>query len=68
MAIINRLPWWLSGKRICLPMQEIQVQSMSREDPPEKEMATHSSILTGNPTDRGLAGYSPQCCKELDMT
>ena len=26
-------------------MQEIQVQSLSQEDPLEKEMATHSSIL-----------------------
>ena len=25
--------------------QETQVQSLGREDPPEKEMATHSSIL-----------------------
>ena len=21
-----------------------------------------------NPMDRSLAGYSPECCKELDMT
>ena len=27
-------------------MQETQVQSLGREDPLEKEMATHSSILT----------------------
>ena len=26
-------------------MQETQVQHMGQEDPPEKEMATHSSIL-----------------------
>ena len=44
---INRclLPRWCSGKSICLPMQETQVQSLGREDPLEKEMATHSSIL-----------------------
>ena len=30
----------------CLPtMQETRVQSLGREDPLEKEMATHSSIL-----------------------
>ena len=30
----------------CLPkMRETQVQSLSQEDLPEKEMATHSSIL-----------------------
>ena len=33
-------------QRICLPMQETQVQSLSWEDPLEKEMATHSSIFT----------------------
>ena len=31
--------------RIHLPMQETQVQSLGREDPLEKEMATHSSTL-----------------------
>ena len=35
-------------------MQEIQVQSLSQEDPPEKGMATHSSILAWRiPMDRG---------------
>ena len=33
---------WL---RIRLPMQETQVRSLVQEDPLEKEMATHSSIL-----------------------
>ena len=28
-----------------LPMQEMRVQFLGREDPPDKEMATHSSIL-----------------------
>ena len=31
--------------RICQPVQETWVQSLGREDPLEKEMATHSSIL-----------------------
>ena len=41
------LPWWLRGKKkkICLPMQETWVQSLSWKDPPEKEMTTHSIIL-----------------------
>jgi len=26
------VPWWLSGKRILLPMQETQVQSLAQED------------------------------------
>ena len=36
------LPKWLSGKRLCLPMQETQVQSLGQEDPQEKKMTTHS--------------------------
>jgi len=38
------LPWWLSSKE-SPPVQEMRVQSLGREDPLEKEMATHSSIL-----------------------
>ena len=34
-------PW----ERVHLPMQEAQIQSLGREDPLEKEMAPHSSIL-----------------------
>ena len=30
--------------KICLPIQETQVQSLDQEDPLEKEVATHSSI------------------------
>ena len=41
----NRLPRWLSGEKIHLPMQETQVPSLGGEDPLEKEMITHSSIL-----------------------
>ena len=35
---------WLSDKIIYLPI-ETQVQSLSQEDPLEKKIATHSSIL-----------------------
>ena len=44
----KELPRLLSGKRICLPVQQMQetwVQSLGQEDPLEKEMATHSIIL-----------------------
>ena len=34
-------------------MQETQVRSLGREDPLEKGMATHSSILAGESHDRG---------------
>ena len=39
-------------------MQELWVQSLGQEDPLEKEMATHASIV-GNSADRGASGYSP---------
>ena len=42
---VVRLPWWLRWSRICLPMQETWVRSLNQEDPLEKEMAIHSSIL-----------------------
>ena len=43
---LNVLPGWLSSKEFChSPRQETQVRSLYWEDPPEEEMATHSSIL-----------------------
>ena len=66
------LQWGLLAdqwSRICLPMQEMQVRSLVQEDPLEKEMATHSSILVGESHgQRSLAGYSPWGHKESDMT
>ena len=42
----GELPWELSGKeRICPPMKEMWVRSLDGEDPLEKELATHFSIL-----------------------
>ena len=50
-------------------MQEMQVRSLSREDPLEEEMATHSSIPSGKiHAQRSLVGYSPWDHKESDMT
>ena len=50
-------------------MQETWVQSLSWEDPLEKRMAIHSSILAWRiPGQRSLVGYSPGGCKESDMT
>ena len=45
------LPRSLSGRRILLPMQEMQktrVQSLGQEDPLDEEIATHSSIVAWN--------------------
>ena len=54
----------------CLPaMQETWVRSLGWEDPLEKEMATHSSILAWRiPWAEEPVGYSPQGHKESDTT
>ena len=50
-------------------MQETQVQSLSQEDPLEKEMATPSSILAWRiPWTEEPGGYSPWDHKESDTT
>ena len=41
-----------------LAMQEIQVQSLSQEDPLEKGMATYSSILVSSILEQGMATHS----------
>ena len=47
----------------------MQVQSLGQEDPFEKEMATHTSILAWRiHGQRSLVGYSPSGHKELDVT
>ena len=51
------------------PVKRMWVQSLGWEDPLEKGLATHSSILAGEfYGQRRLAGYSPWGRKELDMT
>ena len=50
-------------------VQETCVRSLGWEDPLEKGMATHSSILAWRTQgDRSLVGYSPWGCKESDTT
>ena len=51
-------------------IQETWVHSLGREDPLEKEMATHSSVLAWEiPMDRGAWwGYGPRRHKESDTT
>ena len=48
--------------------QEIQAWSLGHEDPLEKEMATHSSILVWKVpwTVKPVRLHSPWGCKELD--
>ena len=50
-------------------MRETWVRSLGREDPLEKEMATHSVFLPGESHgQRSLVGYSPWGHKESDTT
>ena len=50
-------------------VRETQVQSLGWEDPLEKEMAIHSSILPGKSHgQRSLEGYSPWGRRESDTT
>ena len=48
-----------------LPTQEMHIWSLCWEDPLEKQMATHSSILAWRiPCTGELGGLSPRGCKE----
>ena len=50
-------------------MQETWVQSLGQEDPLEKEMETHSSILAWEiHGQRKLEGYSPGVAEDLDLS
>ena len=46
-------------------MQDIWVQSLGQEDPLEKEMANHSSILAWEVPQKSLVGYSPWGTKRV---
>ena len=50
-------------------MQEMQVQSLGWEDPLEKEMSTHSSILAWeNPETEEFGRLQSMGLQELDTT
>ena len=50
-------------------MQETQVQSLGREDPPEEEMATHPSILAWRiPGTEEPSGLQSMESQQLDIT
>ena len=55
--------------QICLPVQEMQVQSLGWEDAPEKEMATHSSISAWEiPLSGAWQATVHRAAKESDTT
>ena len=50
-------------------IQDTQVQSLGQEDPPEKEMATHSIVLAWRaPQTEEPGGLQPMRSQESDMT
>ena len=54
LYLLYELPWWLRWQRICLQCWRPWVRSLGREDPLEKEMASHFRILAWRiPMDRG---------------
>ena len=55
-------------QRICLPMQEMWVRSLGQEDPLEKGIAIHSSILAWEIPDRGAWQARIHGVAESDMT
>ena len=60
------IPWWLSGKKIHLLMQETWVQSLGWKDPLEKGMVPTPIFLPGEfHRQRTLAGYSPWGLKRV---
>ena len=71
-SILLMFVYWASqvAQRLkcLLAIWETRVQSLGREDPLEKEMATHSRILAWRIPWRSLVGYSPWGRKELDTT
>ena len=75
-SLLKRIPLILNWASLVVQMvknlpamQETQVQSLGWEDPLEKGMATHSSILAWRiPWTEELADYTPWSCKDSDMT
>ena len=49
-------------------MQAMQVQLLGQENPPEKEMTTHSSILVGGPWQATVHGDTKSQKRLMDQT
>ena len=65
----RELPRWLGGKESACQCRRLGMDPRGGEDPPEKEMATHSSVLAWDiPWTEEAVGYSPWCCTESDRT
>ena len=66
MMIVNP---WVSGKRICLPVQEMWVQFLSQEDPWSRKWQPTLVFLPGKfHGQRSLTGYRVHGVTESDTT
>ena len=67
---IAGLPWWLSGKESTCQCRGYGFSPWVRKIPWGREwQPTPVFFLPGKPHgQRSLVGYSPQACKEWDMT
>ena len=68
-AAQSRLPWWLSGKEPACNAGEVGLLRGPGRCPGEgNSNPLPYSCLEKSHRQRSLVGYSPQGCKELDMT
>ena len=57
---------WLNGKRICLPMQEMQIQSLCQKDSRRRKWQFTQVLSPGKSHgQRNMPGYSPFCCRRV---
>ena len=62
-------PWWLRWWKICLQCRRLEFDPWVRKIPWRREWLPTPIFLPGEShKQRSLAGYSPWCCKEFDMT
>ena len=70
--IVLGFPGGASGKESTCQFRRLKrrgINPLGQEDPLEEGMATQSRILAGEAHGlRSLGGYSPQGCKEQDLT
>ena len=66
---IPGLPWWLRQQKICLQCKRPGFNPWIRKIPWRREWQPTPVLLPGESHGHSsLAGDSPWCCKELDMT
>ena len=71
MFVLQPMKCFPSGSVVKIPpaMQEMRVRFLGQEDPLEKEVATHSSVLVWEiPWTEEPGGHSPWNRKESDTT